>query len=113
MIGSPKCPIHGVEMIAVSGYPGQWQCPLDPGHVFDEDGVAEPAPDRWAPPPHLASEGTFGPISQVPQASQVGDGTGCLPLGELKYGGSSRSGRKRRKKKGGKTFVDSPWEGQR
>lgn len=52
--------------------------------------------------------GLFGQIGWVPQASQAGDGR--LGHGPAQRGSGSKSGRRRKKKKGGKTFIGEEWQ---
>lgn len=108
-MSAPICTHCQVAMVERTGFPGCWICPQDPSHTYD----AEPAPTEEAPARRLADYANLGtvgtrrhwlshlgitePLPTVKQGSNMGDGSGCLPLGDIKRSGGGSSGRRRKK----------------
>ncbi|WP_374712264.1 hypothetical protein [Symbiobacterium terraclitae] len=124
-LGNMACPACGAEMAPVIGEVGAWVCLADERHRLDLHPRLVCAPPtetmprtKWTersgggvPLTHwLAGIGITAVLLPPPQASG-GDGSYCQPLGDIRPGGGSKSGRRRRKKpKGGKTIPPlEPW----
>ena len=109
-----NCPCCAVPMYEAGGYPGIWICTLDPGHIFDADGVPpEIAPPTSAPtsgraaPFWLSRLGVHHPIDRVAQ-SNYGDGR--MMTGPAVMGGGSKSGRRAKKPPKAKAGPLAPYE---
>lgn len=132
------CPLCYGPMMPVEGLAGVWQC-SQRHELLTNDNDAEQAPTDGAEArrPNIEAPvpadnplilraqgmmqsipyyqvlqkqlGVMGPLPPVPQGNEI-TGDRCLPLGAIKMGGGSKSGRRKKNPKGGKKFTDSPWE---
>jgi hypothetical protein len=115
------CPACGAEMRPAPGEYGVWICTAHPGHqlrlhpravcqpprkTIKDSPLLDRATGGTVPVHWLAHIGITSVLLPPPQ-SNAGPGDYCQPLGDIKAGGGSKSGRKRKKPK--KSVPLEPW----